>query len=406
MRVISRGRDLHLARWLALHPGWYCGPRPATAPSAVTPSGRQAPPPGRAERKKVMRTASQAVLLVLAFLCVAITTTAATAQTPPTIPCSGAFGTCLGSCPAGQQCIPDPTTTLCGCVTVTTTTLSSTTTTTSSVTTTTLAACCGFSPKPSELSFTTSIGAGNCGTVQNSAGTVTKQLACGGLYTGGGSNSVPLPYAVPDMGNSLTGVSSCSGSSLTLANLTSAQTGSNRNCTSVGCLFGPPLPIPNPSSPPTSVCVINTVSTNASGTADCGSGASQLSLPLTSTLYLDGDLFPNAPGIQVCPVCTKACNTGANNGGPCNGDADCANAGCTGAGVPMPCCTGFQTGTCTAPGSCAGANACHGGPNNGMPCTPAASPISQSFPTTHDCPPPPSSNIGNLPIAFALTTGT
>ena len=128
-----------------------------------------------------MRTASQAVLVVMAFLCVAITTTAATAQTPPTIPCAGAFGTCLGSCPAGQQCIPDPTTTLCGCVTVTTTTLSSTTTTTSSVTTTTLAACCGFSPKPSELSFTTSIGAGNCGTVQNSAGTVTKQLACGGL---------------------------------------------------------------------------------------------------------------------------------------------------------------------------------------------------------------------------------
>src|SRR5438093_77062 len=108
-----------------------------------------------------MRTASQAVLVVMAFLCVAIPTTAATAQTPPTIPCAGAFGTCLGSCPAGQQCIPDPTTTLCGCVTVTTTTLSSTTTTTSSVTTTTLAACCGFSPKPSELSFTTSIGAGN-----------------------------------------------------------------------------------------------------------------------------------------------------------------------------------------------------------------------------------------------------
>ena len=181
-----------------------------------------------------MRTMSQAVLVVMAFLCVAITPTAATAQTPPTIPCSGAFGTCLGSCPAGQQCIPDPTTTLCGCVTVTTTTLSSTTTTTSSVTTTTLAACCGFSPKPSELSFTTSIGAGNCGTVQNSAGTVLKNLACGGLYTGGGTNSVPLPYAVPDMGNSLTGVSACSGTSLTLANLTSAQTGSNRNCTSVG----------------------------------------------------------------------------------------------------------------------------------------------------------------------------
>ena len=332
-----------------------------------------------------MRTASQAVLVVMAFLCVVITTTAATAQTPPTIPCAGAFGTCLGSCPAGQQCIPDPTTTLCGCVTVTTTTLSSTTTTTSSVTTTTLAACCGFSPKPSELSFTTSIGAGNCGTVQNSAGTVTKQLACGGLYTGGGQNSVPLPYAVPDMGNSLTGVSACSGTSLILANLTSAQTGSNRNCTSIGCLFGPPLPIPNPASTPTSVCVINSVTTNASGAADCSSGASSPSLTLNSEIFLDGDLFPNAPGIQVCPVCNKTCSAATNLNGPCNTDADCPGA---------------------AAGSCAGSNKCHGGPNDGMACTPADSALSQSFPTTHDCPPPAVNDIGGLPIAFALTTGT
>jgi len=331
-----------------------------------------------------MRTATQVVLVGVAFLFVATTPTAATAQTPP-IPCAGAFGTCLGSCPAGQQCIPDPTTALCGCVTVTTTTLSSTTTTTSSVTTTTLAACCGFSPKPSELSFTTSIGAGNCGTVQNSAGTVTKQLACGGLYTGGGQNSVPLPYAVPDMGNSLTGVSACSGTSLILANLTSAQTGSNRNCTSIGCLFGPPLPIPNPASTPTSVCVINSVTTNASGAADCSSGASSLSLPLNSEIFLDGDLFPNAPGVQVCPVCNKTCNAGTNLNGPCNTDADCPGA---------------------AAGSCAGSNKCHGGPNDGMACTPADSALSQSFPTTHDCPPPAVNDIGGLPIAFALTTGT
>src|ERR1051325_3502616 len=192
-----------------------------------------------------MRTASQAVLVVVAFLLGAITPTAATAQTPPTIPCVGAFGTCLGSCPAGQACTPDPTTMLCGCVTVTTTTLSTTTTTTSSVTTTTLAACCGFSPKPSALNFTTSIGAGNCGTLKTSTGVLLENLACGGLYTGGGRAGLPLPFQVPDMGSSLTGVASCSGTSLSLTNLTSIQTGSNRNCTSLGCLFGPPLPIPN-----------------------------------------------------------------------------------------------------------------------------------------------------------------
>jgi hypothetical protein len=222
--------------------------------------------------------------------------------------------------------------------------------------------------------------------VQGNTGTVTKQLACGGLFTGGGSNSVPLPYAVPDMGSSLTAVSGCSGTALTLANVKSGETGAtNRNCTSAGCLFGPPLPIPNPGSTPTSVCVINSVSADASGTADCASGASAISLPLTSTLFLTGDLFPNAPGIQVCPVCNKTCNAGTNLNGPCNADADCPGAGA---------------------GSCAGSNKCHGGGNDGAACTPSSSPISASFPTTHDCPPPAVANIGGLPIAFALTTGT
>jgi hypothetical protein len=192
--------------------------------------------------------------------------------------------------------------------------------------------------------------------VQSSTGATLTNLACSGLFTGGGSNSVPLPYAVPDMGSSLTGVSACSGTSLTLTNLTSAQTGSIRNCTSVGCLFGPPLPIPNPGSPPTSVCVINTVATNASGTADCSTGASSLSLPLNSEIFLTGDIAPDVAGLQPCPVCLS--------------------------------------------------NVCHGGPNNGMACTPADSAQNETFPTTHDCPPPPALDIGGLPIAFALTTGS
>src|SRR5436309_2948450 len=269
----------------------------------------------------------------------------------------------------------------------TTTTEVVTTTTEAATTTTTLATCCGASPQPSALSFTTSTGTGNCGTVQLSNGSVSKNLACGGLFTGGGGNTVPLPYDVPDMGSSLTGVSSCAGTSLGLTNLTSAQTGSNRDCTSVGCLFGPPLPIPNPGSTPTSVCVINSVTTNASGTADCSTGASSLNLPLNSEIFLDGDLFPAAPGIQVCPVCNKTCNAGSNLNGPCNSDADCPSAGA---------------------GSCAGSNKCHGGGNDGLACTPADSVIGTlgDFPTTHDCPPPVAMDIGGLPIAFALTTGT
>ena len=41
-----------------------------------------------------------------------------------------------------------------------------------------------------------------------------------------------------------------------------------------------------------------------------------------------------------------------------------------------------------------------------MACTPDDSAQNASFPTTHDCPPPAALDIGGLPIAFALTTGT
>jgi hypothetical protein len=181
-------------------------------------------------------------------------------------------------------------------------------------------------------------------------------------------------------------VSSCSGTSLTLTNLTSAQTGSIRNCTSVGCLFGPPLPIPNPGSTPTSVCVINSVTTNATGTADCSSGASSLNLPLNSELFLDGDLLPARPGIQVCPVCLgNACVGGSNNGANCAVAGDCPGGSCVVATVCH---------TLTTEGS------------NGAPCTPADTAINAGFPTSQDCPPPVSLDIGGLPIAFALTTGT
>ena len=163
------------------------------------------------------------------------TTTTTTGPPPTTIQCcvqssaTGAFDTCMLLTPeqcsaqGGQDagpgsCSPNPcppggatttttappattTTTTAPPATTTTTEVTTTTTTTGPVattttivtttttpitTTTTLAGCCGFSPKPSELSFTTGVGSGNCGTVQLSNGTVSKNLACGGLYTGGG----------------------------------------------------------------------------------------------------------------------------------------------------------------------------------------------------------------------------
>jgi hypothetical protein len=215
------------------------------------------------------------------------------------------------------------------------------------------------------VSFTNADATGDCGDIITAGGAPTvANLTCSGLYTGGGGNSVPLPFAVPDSSTAISAITACTGQTGTLGATTSAQTGSNRNCTGTGCLFGAPLAVPNTATTPTSVCVINAASTNAAGTLTCNTGATTLSLPLSSTLYLTGDKIASQAGIQPCPTCR-------NPGG------------------------GFV---------------CTGGPNNGMVCTPGTTigPATGdlSYPTSHDCPPDGSDNIGSLPVAFVLSTGT
>ncbi|TMA96389.1 MAG: hypothetical protein E6J70_16065 [Deltaproteobacteria bacterium] len=124
-----------------------------------------------------------------------------------------------------------------------------------------------------------------------------------------------------------------------------------------GCLFGPPLPIPNASTPATSSCVVNRVAQNATGSGNCTNGSANVNIPLFSDIYLTGDLLSNVPGIQPCPVCLNG--------------------------------------------------TCNGGPRNGLPCTPGDSAsLGAAYPTSHDCPPPPSLFIGSLGIPFSLSTGT
>jgi hypothetical protein len=244
---------------------------------------------------------------------------------------------------------------------------------------------CGTSD-PTRLQFTTGVGTGNCGVTTRSDGTTARDLACGSLYVGGGLNSVPPPFAVPDMSTSLTKVTACSGTGLTLGSLSSTDTGSNRNCTSAGCLFGPPLPMPIPGNPPYSVCVINSVASDATGTADCSSGDAGISLPLASALFIDGDLFEQSGGQDHCVG-------GTNPGTVCTTNAQCTGGGFCSAGVqPCP--------------ICAGDGKCHGGDNDGGACTPGDSALNSSFPTSQDCPPPSGHGIGSLSISFALTTGT
>jgi hypothetical protein len=191
---------------------------------------------------------------------------------------------------------------------------------------------------------------------------VATNLACAGLYTGGGGNSVPLPYDVPDLGSSVTAITSCAADVATVGPTTSAQTGSLNNCSSAGCRFGAPLAVPNPGSTPTSVCVLNTLSAPASGTVNCATGATDLNAPLASVLFLTGDTATDPgstiAGIQPCPLCSGgSCIGGTNDMGDCT-------AGTTGLG--------------------------------GNP----------AYPTSNDCPPDPLFNTRTLPVDFALTTGT
>jgi len=270
-------------------------------------------------------------------------------------------------------------------------TTTTTTTPGSTTTTTTLPGlCCGGFTR---LAFRTTQGSGDCGDLLSTAGTNLGNLTCGGLYFGGGSVGVPLPAIIPDIVNTAAGtqtkVTACAANMATLTSTTAGEAGSNERCSSVGCLFGPPLPIPNYATLPISTCVINTVSTNATGTLNCATGSTALNLPLSSNIHLTGDLVPSINGIQPCPVCTAGtCKGGPNNTLPCTAD--------------------------TSPPPFAQKNCCAGGADEGKLCAPDGASLCPGsscvacspYPTSFDCPPPTSASIGSLPIAFDLKSGT
>lgn len=268
---------------------------------------------------------------------------------PPTITTSTSVTTSTVQPTTSSTSVPTPTTT--------------STTTVGGTTSTTVPPCCNGEQY---LSFLTNAATGDCGDILTNTGApFTKpNIECGGLYFGGGGNSVPLPAIVPDLGQSISRITSCTGQTATLGATTSTETGSNLNCTSPGCLFGAPLPIPNAGSTPTSTCVVNVVASPLTGSADCASGTEDIGLPLSAEIFLTGDSLPLEPGIQPCPLCTGG-SPGVSNSG-----------------------------------------VCQGGANNGMACTPQSSDLGEPFPTSHDCPPSLNSSIGALPIGFALSTGT
>ena len=266
-------------------------------------------------------------------------------------------------CPSGPSG-PTSTTT-----STTSTTIGTGVTTTSSTTSSTIGGlCCGG------MGFSSFIGEGVsgdvCGTIRNCDGSEYAPLICGGMYVGGGGNSITLPLSTPNNLQFTVGLTNCTGQTADVVPTTSIQTGSNLNCTdSDGCFFAGPLTIPNSVTTPTSACVIITVATPASGTINCSSGEAQIDLPLSAAIYLTGDGDPLRPGIQPCPLCT-----------------------------------GGQVGV-------AGSGVCQGGLNNGMNCTPANTDVNgvngmdPSYPTSHDCPPLLNASIGSIPISPSFSSG-
>jgi len=96
------------------------------------------------------------------------------------------------------------------------------------------------------------------------------------------------------------------------------------------CFFGPPLAIPHPAVGAVSLCVINVIATDASGTGDPTTGAASVDIPLNSRVYLTGN------GTAPCPQCNcgtppcsgsgaTGCNAGPNAGGACSTTATTGN---------------------------------------------------------------------------------
>jgi hypothetical protein len=197
---------------------------------------------------------------------------------PPSSAC-GAFLTCAEAC--------DPS----SCVTTTTTTIMTTTTTLA-------------------LRFTTGPPSGVCGEAREGGptGTILQDLSCGGLNLGGGAGTVPegpTPENAPTEFNL-----DCTGNVCTVTGRTSAESGSNNNCSVAGCDFGTFLSIPNGGL---STCVHNTFSASASGMIDLNTGEFDGIIPLQSATNVTGN---NA---NPCPSCiANQCDSSASNAGaPC-----------------------------------------------------------------------------------------
>jgi hypothetical protein len=214
---------------------------------------------------------------------------------------------------------------------------------------------------PTLLDFAVTAGGGNCGKTQDGASATLKNLTCGGLSIGAGASLIP-EGPTPDGSQSRFALS-CAGANCTISHFDTAPAVNTAgpDCTNTGCNFGTPLPIPNPTIPGITSCVLNTWQAPASGTLDLSTGTSSTNTPLISDTYLTGNLG------QPCPKCSATGTPASPGHGTCDRGPR-ATLACTttsSTGYTRDCPTGGTDGThpCT-PGGGACIDGSHVGPIN------------------------------------------
>jgi len=206
---------------------------------------------------------------------------------------------------------------------------------------------------PTLLDYTTAAAAGTCGNTKDGSNTVIKNLTCGGLSIGAGASLIPEGPA-PD-GATFRYMLACTGSSCTVGHFDTAPAlnSADPDCTNTGCVYGTPLPIPNPTIPGITSCVLNSWRAAAAGTLDLGNGNTSINVPLISDTYLTGNLA------QPCPKCSATGTPSSPGHGTCD----------RGPRATMACTTTSSTGytrDCPTGGSSAATNC---GPAMDQPCT-------------------------------------
>jgi len=207
-----------------------------------------------------------------------------------------------------------------------------------------------YSELVSHLDFTLRPAGGTCGSAKDMASVVVKSLTCGGLNIGNGAGAVP-EGPTPD-GSTSRFTLACPDPTAGPCTLgPTASGGPGFDCTNTGCKFGTPLEIPNPLAPTLTTCVLNTWAKPASGTVDRTDGTSETSVPLSSAIYLTGNLG------QPCPRCRSG-------GSPVHGSPSSPATG--------TCDRGPRAGlACTSQNSVGLTNDClTGGQDATHPCTP------------------------------------